>query len=139
MLPSVAKKNWKKVLREVFSKFFGHAGAHMHKTKNRGHRDLSVVKFSAWCDAWSSKKRKNTKIAETIKISVKIDKNPGFRQVLEDLGLIRIHSDVPHDFLLQIHLKSTLYDLWALCYDKKFVQKSCPTTKTFSLFFCHRR
>ena len=104
MVPSVAEKIGKKLLREVFSKFFGHAGAPMHKTKNRGHRDLSVVKFSAWCDAWSSKKRKKTKIAETVKISVKIrfkiDKNQIFREVLEDLGLIRIHSDVPHDFLL---------------------------------------
>ena len=79
VIPSVAKKIGKKLLREVFSKFFGHAGAPMHKTKNRGHRDLSVVKFSAWCDAWSSKKRKKTKIAETVKISVKIDKNQGFR------------------------------------------------------------
>ena len=57
VVPSVAKKIGKKLLREVFSKFFGHAGAPMHKTKNRGHRDLSVVKFSARCDAWSSKKR----------------------------------------------------------------------------------
>ena len=56
--PSVEKNIRKKLLREVFSKFFGHAGAPMHKTKNRGHRDLSVVKFSARCDAWSSKKRK---------------------------------------------------------------------------------
>ena len=69
----MAKKIGKKLLREVFSKFFGHAGAPMHKTKNRGHRDLSVVKFSAWCDAWSSKKRKKTKIAETVKIYVKFD------------------------------------------------------------------
>ena len=66
-------------LREVFSKFFRHGGAPMHKTKNRGDRDLSVVKFSAQYDAWSSKKRKKTKIAETVKISVKIDKNRRFR------------------------------------------------------------
>ena len=61
ILPSVAKKIGKKLLREVFSKFFGHAGAPMHKKTNRGHRDLSVVKFSAPYDAWSSKneKRKN--------------------------------------------------------------------------------
>ena len=39
----------------------------MHKTKNQGDRDLSVVKFSAPYDAWSSK------IAETVKISVKIN------------------------------------------------------------------
>ena len=78
-VPSVAKKIGKKLLREVFSKFFGHAGAPMHKTKNRGDRDLSVVKFSARCDAWSSKKRKKTKIAETVKISVKIQENQGFR------------------------------------------------------------
>ena len=57
-VPSVAKKIGKKLLREVFSKFFGHAGAPMHKTKNRGHRNLSVVKFSARCDAWSLKKTK---------------------------------------------------------------------------------
>ena len=96
----MAKKIGKKLLREVFSKFFGHAGAPMHKTKNRGHRDLSVVKFSARCDAWSSKKMRKTKIAETVKISAKIDKNRGLREVFEDLGLKRIHSDVPHDFLL---------------------------------------
>ena len=47
----------------------------MHKTKNQGDRDLSFVKFSAQYDAWSSKKTKKTKIAETVKISVKIDKN----------------------------------------------------------------
>ena len=72
----------------------------MHKTKNRRHRDLSVVKFSAHYDAWSSKKQKKTKIAETVKISVKINENRRFRQVFEDLGKIRIRSDVPHDFLL---------------------------------------
>ena len=78
-VPSVAKKIEKKILREVFSKFFRHGGAPMHKTKNQGDRDLSAVKFSAQYDAWSSKKRKKTKIAETIKISVKIDKNRRFR------------------------------------------------------------
>ena len=79
VVPSVAKKIGKKLLREVFSKFFGHAGAPMHKRKNWGHRDICVVKFFGWCDGWSSKKRKKTKIAETVKISVKIDKNQGFR------------------------------------------------------------
>ena len=61
------KKIGKKLLREVFSKFFGNAGAPMHKTKNRGHQDLSVVKFSARCDAWSSKKRKKRKLRKRSK------------------------------------------------------------------------
>ena len=74
-VPSVAKKIGKKLLREVFSKFFGHLGAPMRKTKNRGHRNVSVVKFSARCDAWSSKKRKKLKIAEPAKMLVKINKN----------------------------------------------------------------
>ena len=75
VVPSVAKKIGKKILREVFSKFFGHRGAPMQKTKNRGDRDLFVVKFSALYDPWSSKKRKKTKIAKTVKISIKIDEN----------------------------------------------------------------
>ena len=71
----------------------------MHKTKNRGDRDLSVVKFAAPYNAWSSEKTKKESV-ETVKISVKFDKNRRFYQVFEDLGKIRIHSDVPHDFLL---------------------------------------
>ena len=52
------KKNVREVFREVFSEFFCRGGAPMHKTKNRGDRDLSAVKFSAQYDAWSSKKEK---------------------------------------------------------------------------------
>ena len=99
-MPSVAKKIGKKLLREVFSKFFAHRSAPMHKSNNWGDRNLSVVKFSALYDAWSSKKLQNTKIAKTVKISSKIDKNRRFHEVFEDLGSIRIRSDVPHDFLL---------------------------------------
>ena len=59
--PSVAKKIGKKLWSEVCSKCVGHEGADMHKTKNRGHRDLSAVKLSARCDAWSSKKTTKSK------------------------------------------------------------------------------
>ena len=51
------------------------------------------------------------------------------------MGSIRIHSDVPHDFLLWMHLKSTFYDLWGLFHDKKIIRKSCPVTNAFSRFF----
>ena len=133
--PSVAKKMGKKTFARSFFKIFWPCGRpHAQNKKSGTSRSLCCQIFSS-VRRLELKKTKKTKIAETVKISVKIDKNRRFRQVLEDLGLIRIHSDVPHDFLLQIHLKSTLYDLWGLCYDKKIVQKSCPTTKTFSRFF----
>ena len=66
-------------------------------------RDGSTTWRRGWrrkIQAWSSKKMKQTKIAETVKISVKVDKNRRIRWVLEDLGNKRIHSDVPHDLLL---------------------------------------
>ena len=88
-LPTVAKKIEKKILREVFSKFFRHGGAPMHKTKNRGDRDLSVVKFSAQYDAWSSKKRKKQKLRKPSKYrqkSIKIEDFVKFLKIWAKYG-----------------------------------------------------
>ena len=53
-----------------------------------------------------------TKIAKVVKMSMKINR------VFEDLGKKHIHSDIPRNGLLQIHLLSALYDLWGACYEK---------------------
>ena len=54
--------------------FLAALASHMHKTKYRGARDLSAVKFSALCDPWRSENGRKAKIAKIEKMSIKIDK-----------------------------------------------------------------
>ena len=52
------KKNREKTFARSFFEVFWPWGRPHAQTKNRGDRDLSVVKLSAPCDDWSSKNEK---------------------------------------------------------------------------------
>ena len=108
-LQRCAKSSFKNVRKQFceFSRFLAILAPNMHQTKCWGARDLRVVKVSALCDAWRSKKLRKTKHPKKWKKCCVLHY---FCWILAELRQNRCHRQIPCIFSLWIHLLSALYD-----------------------------
>ena len=96
---------------EVFLNIFGARAPNMHFKNFPGRRDLSPVKFSAPCDACSSKKLRKTETRK-IRKSVQQSKIWSVFNFLEELRILEPHWQVRLQKLVPITPKSASYDPW---------------------------